>query len=941
MTPQYLNAGLTCSGPQQTFSITVNPTPVVNDPPDLVVCNGTVIPITPFTGSGTYYSWTNSIPSIGLGAGANGSIPAFTAQNNSNSLQQVAQLAVTAYFDQGGALCAGNTQNFTFTVNPTTTLTDPVNQIICNTTQTAAVNFVGTGTSYSWLNSNTLIGLAANGIGNIPAFTANNTTAVQDQATVVVTPIYTSLDGLSCPGTPQDFTYSINPSPIAQPVADFAVCNGTTINVPLSANILSNFTWYADPNTAVAGDVNFPQPSLVVSNTLTNTSTAMQFITYHILPTSSPEGCLGLEATFVVQVVPDVEMTSIATTEICSGAFVNIALTANIPASFVWLASDNPNVTGENTVSQTSASISDFLVNTTTQNQLVVYSIIPTSLAAGCIGEAQTVAVLVRPPLALLSEDTISICSDNIVNLTFQANASASFNWFANDNQLVQGESTSVQNSSTILDDLVNATNAIQQVDYTVVATSIINGCSSPIFNVTVFVNPLPVGNIPSVEICTGETTSIPLTASIPSLFSWAATSNPVVLGETIQVQNNATIVNTLLHNAVAAQVVNYTVTPVSTAFGCAGNPFTIPVTVHPLPIVSFNTTGSVTCNLIPVTFNNTSQGILDYAWNFGDNATSFDFAPAHTYPLLGPYTVTLVGTNPVTGCSNTFVQNVSLSESPEVDFIVSADEGCVVLDVTFADMVNDPNTTLLWNFGDGETSFQPNIVDHQYTDPGCYDVSLTVTNAAGCFITETQTEMVCVYAIPDALFTVSQDSMPTSEPVFELTNLSTNAYTYLWDFGNFTTSTATNPIQTYNAAASEYVITLFAYNQFGCYDSMFLTVAVTEDLLYYVPNTFTPNGDGTNDIFLPVLTAGFDPTSYTLLIFNRWGEVLFESHDPAVGWDGQYKPMLRVGNAELKLNPCNYEDIMQDGTYTWKIQFTGLQNESAYEFVGHVNLLK
>jgi gliding motility-associated-like protein len=121
----------------------------------------------------------------------------------------------------------------------------------------------------------------------------------------------------------------------------------------------------------------------------------------------------------------------------------------------------------------------------------------------------------------------------------------------------------------------------------------------------------------------------------------------------------------------------------------------------------------------------------------------------------------------------------------------------------------------------------------------------------------------------------------------------------------------------------------------------MMLTVTVTEDLLYYVPNTFTPNGDGTNDIFLPVLTAGFDPTSYTLLIFNRWGEVLFESHDPAVGWDGQYKPMLRVGTAELKLNPCNFEDIMQDGTYTWKIQFTGLQNESAFEFVGHVNLLK
>jgi gliding motility-associated-like protein len=150
----------------------------------------------------------------------------------------------------------------------------------------------------------------------------------------------------------------------------------------------------------------------------------------------------------------------------------------------------------------------------------------------------------------------------------------------------------------------------------------------------------------------------------------------------------------------------------------------------------------------------------------------------------------------------------------------------------------------------------------------------------------------------------------------------------------------STNPIHEYDDVPESYVVTLFAYNEFGCYDSTLLTVTVYEDLIFYVPNSFTPNGDGTNDIFLPIITSGFDPNSYTLLIFNRWGEILFESHNTSIGWDGTYKPYLNAGNSSINLT-SNQEEIMQDGTYTWKIMFNGIQNEDAYEFVGHVNLLK
>jgi gliding motility-associated-like protein len=107
----------------------------------------------------------------------------------------------------------------------------------------------------------------------------------------------------------------------------------------------------------------------------------------------------------------------------------------------------------------------------------------------------------------------------------------------------------------------------------------------------------------------------------------------------------------------------------------------------------------------------------------------------------------------------------------------------------------------------------------------------------------------------------------------------------------------------------------------------------VYEDIIIYVPNSFTPNGDGTNDIFLPIITSGLDEKKYTMYIFNRWGDIVFESHNPNEGWDGSYPDVLE------HLNGMN--NYAQDGVYTWKIIFNGSQNEEALEKIGHVNLLR
>ena len=96
------------------------------------------------------------------------------------------------------------------------------------------------------------------------------------------------------------------------------------------------------------------------------------------------------------------------------------------------------------------------------------------------------------------------------------------------------------------------------------------------------------------------------------------------------------------------------------------------------------------------------------------------------------------------------------------------------------------------------------------------------------------------------------------------------------------------------------------------------------EDLIFYVPNTFTPDGNDYNEVFKPVMTSGYDPYKYTLYVFDRWGEILFESHNAQVGWDGTFQGQM-----------------VQDGTYVWKIIIHDPKTDEKKEFYGHVNLLR
>jgi len=226
------------------------------------------------------------------------------------------------------------------------------------------------------------------------------------------------------------------------------------------------------------------------------------------------------------------------------------------------------------------------------------------------------------------------------------------------------------------------------------------------------------------------------------------------------------------------------------------------------------------------------------------------------------------------------------------------------------------------WNFGNGQTSNNCDGGIASYTNEGCYNVSLSVTYTNGCTNSLVSYNAICVSSNPTAEFTANPSTTDVGMPV-NFYNHSTGALEYNWFFGDMNgISSQTNPTYIFDVGGS-FNVTLVAINEFGCTDTTHQLVQINNPLLFYVPNTFTPDGNSFNQEFIPVMTSGYDPWDYELLIFNRWGEIIFVSRHPKKGWDGTYGGM-----------DC------PDGTYIWQIRVKNA--DEIYEVHrGHVNLLR
>jgi gliding motility-associated-like protein len=300
-------------------------------------------------------------------------------------------------------------------------------------------------------------------------------------------------------------------------------------------------------------------------------------------------------------------------------------------------------------------------------------------------------------------------------------------------------------------------------------------------------------------------------------------------------------------------------------------------------------------------------------------NANTGAFDPGTAGP--GIHTITYTITGP---CGAVGTTDIEVFPTPVIDFIVDKASGCLPLTVTFTDNTLPVGVTCSWDFGDNSTSSNCGSVTHTFNSVGCFDITLTITTADGCSNTMTIPDMICVYDLPIADFTFGPQPTSVVNPTINFNNTSTGATTYNWDFAGLGTSTDVDPSFTFpNGTPGIYDVCLVAISAQGCTDTTCQIIEIGDEFLIYVPNTFTPDGDGINDMFIPII-SGADPLDYELLIFNRWGEQIFQSSFPQVGWDGTYKGVMS-----------------QQDVYVWKVIARDATNNAKKEFIGHVTLLK
>ncbi len=295
-------------------------------------------------------------------------------------------------------------------------------------------------------------------------------------------------------------------------------------------------------------------------------------------------------------------------------------------------------------------------------------------------------------------------------------------------------------------------------------------------------------------------------------------------------------------------------------------------------------------CDSVIVTFSGTSSGPLtQFFWTFGDGTTGTGQNIVHVYHndsnVVLSYTITLI-INDTTACNpgDTVSQSITILPKVEAGIASPNFEGCAPMLCTFF-YNGQSQTNIAWDFGDGTTSTLQDPT-HTYPVPGTYTVTVIGSNPVACNGADTATSIVTVFPqppVPDFI------AAPTTVMLFEpivFTNLTINGINYFWDFGDGTSSTDYSPTHIYQDGG-EFNVCLAVNPGTPCPDSICKKVTVLLPQAIGVPNAFSPNGDGFNDI---LYVKGQGITDFIFKVFNRWGEKVFETNDLETGWDGIYK---------------------------------------------------
>ena len=317
-----------------------------------------------------------------------------------------------------------------------------------------------------------------------------------------------------------------------------------------------------------------------------------------------------------------------------------------------------------------------------------------------------------------------------------------------------------------------------------------------------------------------------------------------------------------------------------------------------------------------------TSSASFQWTFEGGIPASASSQNVAVSFSTLGYHTISL--TMEENNCVETYIDSVKIDPNPIANFSTESTGGCEPYTAIF----NNLSTTaslqygLLWNFGDGSTSLLQNPA-HIYEQDGVYDVSLLITNYSGCLDDDYMliNNLITVQQTPQANFDVSPSIISIFDPQTVITNLADGSTSCEYTFLDVDVSDACDFVYEFQNTTSPQPITQLVSNDFGCSSTLTKYVSF-KDHVVYVPTAFTPNGDGTNDI-LKAVTEGV--TKIHFEIYDRFGQLVFETYELEKGWDGTYK---------------NADYYAMNSLYNWRIRITDIARRTA-DYKGSVVLIR
>ncbi len=441
--------------------------------------------------------------------------------------------------------------------------------------------------------------------------------------------------------------------------------------------------------------------------------------------------------------------------------------------------------------------------------------------------------------------------------------------------------------------------------NYTVTVTDA-NGCAT--VSTIAITEPTLLSIQPSTgdTVCPGQQTLIGATASGgtgPYTYSW-----------------NNNLGNNSSHTVTPNFATTYNVS-VTDANGCASQSTSIFIDVFQFTLTDLVMLSSPalcaggSTSVGATVFGNT--GTLTWAWanQAWNNGGPFIVQPTQTTT----YQVAITNQCGVTVNSSS---TIVVHPVPQISLPPQSASGCDDVPMIFTDA--DPANAgcfYSWNFGDNFTG-TGSSVSHNYGTSGQYNVIVIVTSPFGCVGNGNTLADITIFDSPVADFSVASNVMSELEPTFHFQNeCSINTIGWEWDFGDNTTDNVPNPAHAYSQTGS-YTARLIATSNGGCTDTTELPVRVEPEFTIYVPNAFTPNGDGKNDMFF---AYGNEITSFTMNVYDRWGNLIFTSDDIMNGWDGR---------------ASDGSEIAQQDVYVYKIAVKDFEGK-AHGITGSVSLLK